>query len=433
MRKLVVNMEDLKNLVRDDGNDVWLDSRVYTDEKIFDMEMERIYHRLWVYVAHESELSNVGDFKVSKVGKYLVLITRGNDGRIHGFINKCTHRGNILCRVYKGNTKFFKCIYHGWTFDNRGKLVGIPDREGFPKDYDMSNLNLKEINIETYKGFVFASINPSKSLEEHLGDAKAFIDYITDIHPEGIEVRGPVRYAYTGNWKLVLENTVDIYHFPTLHASVSMLSTYINNRSPATTAAAAKSKSPYNTAGYLRGGHFFFILDKENVRTQLPLITSTEQLQKILGGNKGKFRWRCTLHAAIIPNLIILDYDESVPTIRLVNPIRADLTHMETYIFLPKNISPEIRRKLLRAYEEFSGPVGMGSADDNEVMISITHASKFDNPLINLTKGRYRESDQIKEIEEGGIKFEGASNVLDDTFIRGFYKWWLRYMLEDYI
>ncbi|WP_338603104.1 Rieske 2Fe-2S domain-containing protein [Sulfolobus tengchongensis] len=425
-------METLKSLVKDDGEDVWLNPSVYTDEKIFEMEMERIYHRLWVYVAHESELNNIGDFKVSRVGKYLVLITRGDDGKIRGFINKCTHRGNVLCRVYKGNSKFFKCIYHGWTFNNKGKLVGMPDREGLPKDYDINKFNLKEINIQSYKGFIFASINPIKTLEEHLGEARTFIDYVVDISPEGIEVKGPVKYAYTGNWKLVLENTVDTYHFPTLHASVAMLSMYINNRSPGTTAAAAKSKSPYNTAGYLRGGHFFFILDKENVREQLPLVTNADKLREILGKNRGEFRWRCTMHAAIMPNLLILDYDESVPTIRVINPIRPDLTHMETYIFLPKNISPEIRRKLLRAYEEFSGPVGMGSADDNEVMISVTQASRFDNPLINLTKGKYRETDHIKEVEEGGIKFEGASNALDDTYIRGFYKWWLRYMLEDY-
>jgi benzoate/toluate 1,2-dioxygenase alpha subunit len=421
-------MIGLEDLIRDDGNNFYVNPAVYTREDVFDLEMDRIFHRLWVYVGHESELSEPNDFKVARVGKYQVLITMGEDRRVRGFVNRCTHRGNVLCRVGRGRSKFFRCIYHGWTFNNQGEVVGIPDREGFPQDYDVSRLNLEEVKVGVYKGFIFASVDPINGLEEHLGEAKTFIDYIVDTSPGGIEVRGPVRYAYPGNWKLVMENTIDAYHFPVLHASVAMLANYINNRSPATTAAAAKNSSAYNAAGYLRGGHFFFTLDKKDMRTQLPMVISEGELVRALGKAKGEFRWRCTMHVSILPNLILLDYDESAPTVRLVTPIRPDLTDMQTYVFLPKDLPLERKRIILRAYEEFSGPVGMGSADDNEVMSCINASGASPGPWMNLTKGRHREVGRLGELEEGGIRFEGVSNVLDDTFVRGFYRWWAHYV-----
>jgi len=422
----------LKDLIREDERGFWLDSRVYSDERVFEVEMERIFHRLWVYVGHESEFRVTGDFKVSRVGKYQVLLVKGDDGKVRGFINKCTHRGNVLCRVSRGNSKAFKCIYHGWVFDTKGKLIGLPDKEGFPRDYDFNSLNLREISVESYKGFIFASINPVKSLEEHLGDAKVFIDYIVDSSPGGIEVIGPVKYAYTGNWKLILENTMDLYHFPVLHASAVMVAKYIYNKSPTYTAAQAVSNKLPNSVGYLRNGHIFYLLDKEGVRDQLPSFTTLEQLQKILGPAKGKFRWKFGWHIGIMPNVIFHDYDETVPTIRACYPIRPDLTHMETWVYVPKEAPPEVKRKLIRAFDEVRGPAGMTTPDDNEVMVNITSVAEVNYPIITLAKGKHRESNSVSEIEEGGIRLDGISNPLDDTHIRGFYKWWLRYMLGEY-
>jgi phenylpropionate dioxygenase-like ring-hydroxylating dioxygenase large terminal subunit len=426
-----------EELIKSLGNDVWLDPRVYSDEGIFELEMERLFHNLWVYVGHESEFRSVGDFKVSRVGRFSVLLIKGSDGRVRGFINKCTHRGNILCRNFKGNAKFFKCIYHGWVFNTEGKLIGVPDREGFPRDYNFEKLNLREVNVQEYKGLIFASIKPKISLEEHLGDTKIFIDYIFDIAQNGIEVKGPVRYAYPGNWKLVVENTLDMYHFPVLHESVAMLSEYLNNKSPRRLAQSAlsgvkKVDVAFNGVGYLRRGHGFVAVSRDltNLRDQLDSITSYEKLEEIFGKSKAKYRNSTTFHVYIFPNLLIHDFDNTVPTLRVIYPISVGLTEIESYTFFPKDAPLEVKRKILRAHEEVRGAVGMSNADDNEIMGVVHFASLMEEPKLFIMKGKNREVSENKMLEEAGINIEGASYSLDDTFIRGFYKWWKMFLLE---
>jgi len=172
-----------------------------------------------------------------------------------------------------------------------------------------------------------------------------------------------------------------LYHFPVLHASAVMVAKYIYAKSPTYTAAQAVSNKLPNSEGYLRNGHTFFLLDKEGVRDQLSSFTTLEQLQKILGPAKGKFRWKFGFHIGIMPNVILHDYDETVPTIRACYPIRPDLTHMETWVYVPKEAPPEVKRKLVRAFDELRGPAGMTTPDDNEVMVNITSVAEVNYPI----------------------------------------------------
>ena len=89
---------------------------IFTDETIFKMEQEKIFAKAWLYVGHESEIRNVGDYVTRQMATDPVILTRGEDGKAHVIHNACSHRGAIVCNKDSGNAKGFTCPYHGWVF-----------------------------------------------------------------------------------------------------------------------------------------------------------------------------------------------------------------------------------------------------------------------------------------------------------------------------
>ena len=192
---------------------------LYTDPEIFKQEMDRIFRQGWVYVAHESELPKRGDFIRRTMGLEPVVVTRDSDG-IHVLANRCSHRGNLLCQLERGNKRAFACQYHGWVFDPKGKLLDIPFPAG--ADVDRSDLGLKAAHVELYRGFTFATFNKSPcSLSEYLGNARQAIDRACDLSPDGeITLRNTwVRHLFSANWKMLSENEADGYHVNFVHDS----------------------------------------------------------------------------------------------------------------------------------------------------------------------------------------------------------------------
>ena len=196
---------------------------IYTDPEIFQLEIERIFENHWVYVAHDSEIANPGDYKTTYVGSQPVIVTKGSDdGEYRVLLNRCRHRGASVCQTECGNANFFRCAYHGWTYSNKGDLVGMPFQDGYDEEFKKEEMGLDQVpRVESYNGFVFACMNKDVcSLDEHLGHAKQYIDYIVNTGPEGIEVSaGSHKYFLDNNWKLQLENTIDPYHLSVTHRS----------------------------------------------------------------------------------------------------------------------------------------------------------------------------------------------------------------------
>src|SRR5690606_21470958 len=191
---------------------------VFTDEEIFELEMKHIFEGNWVYLAHESQVPNVGDYFTTYIGRQPVVISRDKEGELHCLINACSHRGAMLCRRKTDNRTTFTCPFHGWTFRNNGKLLKVKDPRdaGYPEQFntDGSHDLRKVARFESCRGFLFGSLNPDvKSREDHLGDTTKMIDMLGDQSPEGLEVlRGSSTYTYDGNWKLQAENGADGYH-----------------------------------------------------------------------------------------------------------------------------------------------------------------------------------------------------------------------------
>ena len=197
---------------------------VYTDQTIYEREIERIFQgRTWNYVALECEVPNPGDFIRSNVGPTPVVVSRAEDGNIHVFENRCAHRAAEFCRDLSGNAKEFVCPYHQWTYDLKGNLAGVPFRRGvdgkggMPKDFRNADHGLRQLNVTTHRGVVFASYRSDmESFQDYLGP-EILSEFEATFDGRKPRLLGYYRHSLPGNWKLYHENLKDPYHATLLH------------------------------------------------------------------------------------------------------------------------------------------------------------------------------------------------------------------------
>ena len=196
---------------------------LYTDEAIFREEMDKVFAGTWVYVAHESQVARPDDFFATTLGRRPVIVVRDSAGALRVLFNRCTHRGATVCREPAGSAKAFQCPYHGWTFQNTGRLSGVPWPDGYAADLKDGRFNLAQApRVESYRGFVFATLNPdAPSLADWLGPAARPIDEWLDRVPGArVAVCGANRIRYRDNWKLAYDNSCDGYHVAFSHRSL---------------------------------------------------------------------------------------------------------------------------------------------------------------------------------------------------------------------
>ncbi|MFT4585202.1 MAG: anthranilate 1,2-dioxygenase large subunit [Gammaproteobacteria bacterium] len=196
---------------------------VFTDKAYYDREQEAIFRGdAWSFVGLEAEIPNGGDYKSTFIGETPVLITRDNDGNINVMQNRCAHRGALVCRERRGNTKRLQCVYHQWAYDLKGQLRGVPFRAGIagkggmPEGFDLAEHGLNRLRSASINGLIFATFSKVVvSLEDFLGPM--IIAGIQRIFNRPIEILGDQRQYIHGNWKLYAENTRDPYHASLLH------------------------------------------------------------------------------------------------------------------------------------------------------------------------------------------------------------------------
>src|ERR1044072_5472510 len=155
-----------------------LDRRIFSDQAVYDDEMEKIFGRAWLMIGHESLVPEPDDFFHTYMGEDPVILTRDGQGRLHALLNMCRHRGNRVVRCDDGNATRFMCTYHGWAYGNDGRLEHVP---GTSEAYYDARKHppgaLAQPGVETEAEFVSASCaEDPPSLESFLGDARWYLD-----------------------------------------------------------------------------------------------------------------------------------------------------------------------------------------------------------------------------------------------------------------
>lgn len=200
---------------------------VYTSQELFDLEMEHLFHEAWVFVGHDSQIPDAGDFTTTNIGQVPVILIRTAQGEVSVLLNRCAHKGTKLLSAPSGNVRAaLRCPYHGWTYEFTGELKFIPVRDGY-KDTALDNSPAADgmtrvANVVNYRGFVFAQLRSGGlSFDDYFGESLTSIDNMVDRSPEGrLEIAGgSLRYTHNCNWKMFVENLNDNMHPMVAHAS----------------------------------------------------------------------------------------------------------------------------------------------------------------------------------------------------------------------
>lgn len=207
-----------------------VDNRVYTDQRTFDAERERLFNRVWNFACHESEIREPGDYLTTVVAGQPIIVSRNADGELRAFFNTCRHRAAQVVRDQRGTTRTFTCFYHLWSYDLNGSLVGVPEAEAYKTSYcpaglDREAMGLVPLRAQSVHGLVFVCLDDrAPSLAEFLGE-----DFSRELRlPFGSpDLRVSIEWSDTlrANWKMEPENSRDGYHATLLHKRLRGVST----------------------------------------------------------------------------------------------------------------------------------------------------------------------------------------------------------------
>jgi p-cumate 2,3-dioxygenase alpha subunit len=346
-----------------------------TSPQIHRAEVERVFAKSWLYVGHESEIPERGDYVRRPVGGRPIFMVRGaKSGRVNVFHNTCTHRGAVVCRQDAGNAKVFQCFYHAWTFDSEGELKGVPDREAYTGGVSFDELALKRVaRVESYRGFVFASFDPGiEDLVSYLAGAKDYLDLVVDGCGGSAEiVCGTNLYSFDANWKLLAENSFDGYHAESTHDTyfkylVSLgtdLRGGVDGRAVdlGNGHAVVEYASPWG-----RPVAKWEALFGEQARTEI------ERLRADLLARHGEQRAHAMAdlnrNLLIYPNLVINDI--MAVTVRTFYPAGPDGVDVTAWELAPADELPALRQRRLDSFLTFLGPGGFATPDDVEALES---------------------------------------------------------------
>ena len=410
---------------------------LYTTPEVFEDEMDRIFHRGWVYVGHSGEIPEPGDYRLKRIGRMPIIMVRDQEGQVRLLLNRCRHRGATVCQGERGNTRSFRCGYHGWTYKTNGELAGVPYPDAYDESFRREELGLTPVpRMGNHRGFIFGSLSPTGiSLDEHLGRAKEQLDMFMALSDEGnLDVRaGAHKYNFKGNWKLGIENAMDGYHPNVVHESfVQMLKDRIAKAGYSMFSMDSFSGNSDSITIDLGGGHVMLeygmrMYDPLNgdpmpeVRTTTPRGEAyMAELERRMGRHRAEDVVReGGTHILVFPNLVLIGTH-----MRVFTPVSVDYTETCLYPTLLKWVTPEVNAVRLRAHEAFFGSASMGGPDDSEIFERVQIGLRCDlEPWLLISRGIERERHQPDGTVIGQMTYEVTQ--------RAIWRQWKKVMTQD--
>ncbi len=404
--------------------------RVYADPDLYRMEIERIWKRSWLYAGHESEVPESGDYLTRTVGTVPLVISRTAEGAVAVIVNRCMHRGNLVCSSISGNASVFQCPYHGWSYRNNGELLGVPYQKAYGAEFHKGEHGMRPpARMSIYRGFIFVSYaSEGPTLEDQLGNARELLDNFIDISPTGrlrLDV-GYNRLRLDANWKMYAENSSDNYHNNFVHVSAYM------TEAQRKIALAISRESSKGVVWALGNGHSYLDFRGEEAVQGMVLRSasatadegSERQYERDLTARVGADKAAALLSEGpptvfIFPNLFVIQQD-----VRRLEPVSETRSHLYQHPAMLDGVPPSINKQRLTRHETAYGPAGFVMSDDLEVFAQNQRAiGHTPDEWLLLTRGMHRE--------ERCANGSRRAHVTDETGMRGMWREYLKLMCSE--
>jgi Rieske 2Fe-2S family protein len=188
---------------------------VYCSADMLALEKRNIFERDWLFVAREEELPNPGDYLTLDILGEPIIVSRDQSGKLSAFANSCLHRGVAVAQG-KGNAARFTCPYHAWTYDTSGKLIGAPMMDEVAC-FNKATARLKPLGLRVWKGNVMVTLNPKPvDFDSFIAPFEPAAEFS---RPELCSIAHTMMIKFPCNWKMCVENVLDLYHVGTVHGA----------------------------------------------------------------------------------------------------------------------------------------------------------------------------------------------------------------------
>lgn len=395
---------------------------IYADPAIYELELERVFNRSWLLIAHETHIPKTGDYLSTYMGEDPVVAVRQKDGSVRVFLNQCRHRGMKICRTDGGNAKVFTCTYHGWAYDIGGNLVQVPLEQQSFACLDKNQWGARQARVDSYKGLIFATWNTdAPALIDYLGDAAIYLDAVLDRSEAGTEAIGGItKWVIPCNWKLAAEQFAsDMYHGLFSHGSIFTT--------------AEIPTSPLGLGRQFRatqGGHGtgFFVRSVPELRITnagecIPGYDPVADEQAAIA-RLGTRAQLFVQHMTIFPTF---SFFAGFNTLRVWHPRGPNEIEVWAFTIVEKDASEATREQLRLSSTRSFSPAGTWEQDDGENWVEIQRVLRgyeARRTPFNAQMGMGQEYGEDPDLP-GTHK-----QALSEEAARGFYAHWLKLMTE---
>jgi phenylpropionate dioxygenase-like ring-hydroxylating dioxygenase large terminal subunit len=414
--------------------------RLFVDREVYERELETLFTRAWLFIGHESQIPNPGDFITSRMGEESVILVRDEVEEVHVFLNSCRHRGMKVCRYEAGNTDLFRCSYHAWAYGLDGALRGVPhEKTIYEGGLDRSAWSLiKVAQIARYKGTVWATWDAdAPDFLTYLGDARMHLDLALDCRdgrPGGSEVIGIHKWLVPANWKLAAENFLgDTYHNPS-HRSVDLIGIGPSAQSGVKGRRDNELEQAQHVWVSFPAGHGVHSAVKP---TPNDYVESFKDHPEIEAYFRDCHASRCAqlgdqsrllpFVGTMFPNT---SYHGGQPRgLCSWHPHSETQTEAWRFFLVDADAPQSVKQFLRNYYMRYSGPAGMTEQDDMENWLYATQASK--GAIARRYDFNYQQSlgRTVLDPVVDGIAVPGeVATQISEHMARGFYRRWGSYI-----
>lgn len=414
---------------------------VYRSQEIFDLEMERLWRNTWIYVGHESQVPQAGDYYSTDLARQPVIMVRDTNGEVRVLMNRCAHKGARLVSASSGHceSNLLRCPYHGWTYRLDGSIRTIPLKGAYEGTGFAHSTNARGLvglaNVANYRGFVFARLAAEgASFREYFGASLTSIDNLVERSPEGrLEVAGGVlRYMHDSNWKMFVENLNDTMHPMVAHESAAGTAKQLWAGKPEGT---PKPMAIEQFLPFVNGYDFFDKMGvhiyenghsytgvRFSIHSDYAAIGEYEQrMESAYGPERARAILSEVRHNTVYyPSLTIKG---AIQAIRVVRPIAPDRTLIESWTFRLAGAPASVLQRTVMYSRLINAPTSVVGHDDRHCYRAMQEGLAAEgNQWVSLHRNH-------SAAEAGGIA--GDYNGTSEVSMRGQYAAWQRFMAQE--